>query len=36
MLTGTFTVVDSGGSAVCDVARANYVRRGHYSRRLVG
>ena len=25
MLTGTFTVVDSGGSAVCDVARANYV-----------
>jgi prepilin-type N-terminal cleavage/methylation domain-containing protein/prepilin-type processing-associated H-X9-DG protein len=25
MLTGTFTVVDSGGNPICDVARANYV-----------
>jgi prepilin-type N-terminal cleavage/methylation domain-containing protein/prepilin-type processing-associated H-X9-DG protein len=24
-LTGTFTVVDSGGNPVCDVARSNYV-----------
>jgi prepilin-type N-terminal cleavage/methylation domain-containing protein/prepilin-type processing-associated H-X9-DG protein len=25
LLAGTFTVVDSGGGAICDVARANYV-----------
>jgi prepilin-type N-terminal cleavage/methylation domain-containing protein/prepilin-type processing-associated H-X9-DG protein len=25
MLSGPFTVVDSGGGAICDVARANYV-----------